>query len=68
MPVGQEPEMPDADEAGRQDMQKEAPKKLLDSKLHHALLVVMAESRQRKLTCPLASSSSLWLEMAIRCV
>ncbi len=33
--------MPDADEADRQDMQKEAPQKLLDAKLHHALLVVM---------------------------
>jgi len=33
LPVGHESKMPDADEAGRQDMQKEAPQKLLDAKL-----------------------------------
>ena len=39
--MSEEPEMPDADEAWRQDMQKEPPQKLVESQVHQSLLVLM---------------------------
>lgn len=56
MAVGHESEMPDADEADREDMQKETPKKLLNSKRHHAFLVVMSGIAPAKANQPVGQS------------
>jgi hypothetical protein len=39
--MSEKPEMPDADETPRQDLQQEPPQKLIESQVHQPLLVLM---------------------------
>ena len=42
LPVGEEAEVADADEAWREQMQQESPEELVDREAHDALLVAMS--------------------------
>jgi len=68
VPVGEQPKVPNLDEADRQGMEQEAADELVTVKSHRAASVVVARVAQRKLTCPFSRLMSLPLEMATRWV
>ena len=64
--VGEESEVADAHEGGRQHMEQKSAQELIDFKSQGLFLLPCAESLQRKVTLPSARAISLELEMATR--
>jgi hypothetical protein len=64
--VSEKSEVADAHKAARQQVQEESSQELIDGQSHQLLLVAVRESRQRKVTWPLARATNLLLAMATR--
>jgi hypothetical protein len=68
VPVSEEAEVADTNEAAWQQVQQETAQELIDGQVHDALLVGVGGVRQRKLTMPSEKATSLLLAMRTRWV
>jgi hypothetical protein len=68
LPVSEEAEVADTNEAAWQQVQQETAQELIDGQVHDALLVGVGGVRQRKLTMPSEKATSLLLAMRTRWV